>query len=122
MVKGIRARRRPSYSREHWQGVIEHWRASGLSKKAYCRQQEITPSVFARWYRRITSCNEERAEEQRPGTDAFMPIYVTAEPQASVAPACQLEIILAQGHRLSVQGIVDWTALGTFLAPLLRAP
>ena len=33
-------------------GHISAWRLSGLSQRAYCRQQNICPSTFANWLRR----------------------------------------------------------------------
>jgi len=34
---------------QHWQNIFQQWRDSGLSKKRFCAEQNITLSNFYRW-------------------------------------------------------------------------
>ncbi len=49
--------------REHWSGILEQWRESGLGKSAFCRQQDIPPWQFHYWFKRL----EEQAQEPAEG-------------------------------------------------------
>lgn len=43
------------HTSEQMQLVISKWQTSGLSKKEFCRQQDITYQTFHYWYKRLTS-------------------------------------------------------------------
>lgn len=39
--------------RKDWEGLIERWRASGMSMLAYCRERHISYTQLVRWRRRL---------------------------------------------------------------------
>lgn len=39
---------------EEWKAILEDCKKSDLSQRAYCLEKKITPSVFARWKKRLT--------------------------------------------------------------------
>ena len=43
--------------REHWKGVLERWRESGLSKAAFCRENGIRPWQLHYWFRRLNEAD-----------------------------------------------------------------
>lgn len=51
---------------------IEQCRQSGLSKKEYCRQNQITPSLFYYW--------QKKYKEQHHLTTGFLPLHIKETP------------------------------------------
>ena len=43
--------------RAFWQRHLDQWRTSGLTQEAYCRQRDLSFTIFARYRNRI---NRER--------------------------------------------------------------
>jgi hypothetical protein len=75
--------------REKMFASIASWRASILSQKEWCRQQEIPYHIFHYWYRRY------REQDQAPATDSgFVRLAVTAP-----AYAC-CEVIFTDGAKI----------------------
>jgi len=74
-----------------WQPHVTAWRASGLSQKAYCRQEALRSSTFGYWVRKLCP---DRA--QRASTSRFVPVTPTA-------PARGLVLALPNG--LEIRGV-----------------
>lgn len=64
--------------REHWQGVIDAWEESGMSKAAFCRERQIPAWKFYYWYRQL----------------------VVAEPAAATAGFAEVTEVSGSGVRL----------------------
>lgn len=79
---------------EQMQEVIRAWPQSGLSKKEFCRQQNITYSNFHYWCKRVHT----------PSAPGFAELSVSATP----SPDC--EVIFPSGVRLVLRGepSVNW--------------
>jgi hypothetical protein len=72
--------------------MIEQWKASGLSQKAYCRQQNLSYHVFHYWYKVY---RDEKGVA--PNDNAtFVPLRIEAQPVARSL----FELILPNGKRL----------------------
>lgn len=39
---------------QHWQRIFQQWRESGLSKKRFCKEHNITLSNFYRWQKLLS--------------------------------------------------------------------
>ena len=39
--------------RNHWRGVVEQWRQSGLKRAAFCRERGLAVWQFHYWHRRL---------------------------------------------------------------------
>lgn len=50
--------------REYWQAAIELWRESGLTIRAFCRQEELTESAFHFWKRQLLQEQKPAAKEK----------------------------------------------------------
>jgi len=61
------SRRRRSDRVEHWEGVVADWRASGLTRAAYCRQHSLNYQTMASWARRLEKSGVTRSR-RTPGT------------------------------------------------------
>jgi transposase-like protein len=90
---------------KHWKEVIGRQEESGLSVRAFCRQQSISEHSVYTWRRRLT--------EKRPV--GFAEVRVRSEPQPSSAA---LELIFPDGERLQIAAGVDIMTLRTVLAVL----
>lgn len=112
----VKTRKRRYYSAEHWQEIMGDWKASDLSKSAYCREHDITLSVFARWQKRLENVSvKENTEQDKKGFDRFIPVTFSAgDPGAS-----RVDVLTAQGHHLWIQGPAEHLAL--LLKPFLGA-
>ncbi len=73
------------HTSEEMQGVIKEWQTSGLSKKAFCRQRNITYQTFHYWCKRLT-------ETSSPG---FTEVTLDSAPSAG-----KFEIIFPSGVRM----------------------
>ena len=52
---------------DHWRGVVEQWRRSGLKRAAFCRERGMTVWQFRYWHRRL-------AGEAPSGSGVFAPV------------------------------------------------
>ena len=70
--------------------VLEAQAVSGLSKKAYCEEHGIAPSMFYYWQRRLNEA--ESGPEEEPGFA-----------QLAVRPSAELEVRLPGGKWIGVR-------------------
>ncbi|MHB8496203.1 MAG: IS66 family insertion sequence element accessory protein TnpA [Casimicrobiaceae bacterium] len=78
-----------------WSERIAAFAASGLSRRAWCRQEGLNPNTLDYWRSRL-----------RPATKALVPIVVSADSTADV------EVALRGGVRLRIRSGTDpgWLA------------
>ena len=72
--------------------MIEQWQVSGLSQKAYCRQQNLSYHVFHYWYK-VYRDEKEVAPRDK---STFVPLRMEAQPGVHGI----FELILPNGNRL----------------------
>lgn len=72
--------------------MIESWKQSGLSQKAYCEQNNIRYHVFHYWYKRY------RHQQSAVNKDTFIPINV--KPSTFSLSNSAIEILLPDGKRI----------------------
>jgi uncharacterized protein YodC (DUF2158 family) len=72
--------------------MIDSWKQSGLSQKAYCEQHNVRYYVFHYWYKRFR--DQQDAFEEA----SFVPLNVNP----STFPVCNsaIEILLPDGKRI----------------------
>ena len=76
------------HTSEEMQLVINEWQTSGLSKKAFCLEKNITYPTFHYWYKRLVSAP----------TSGFMEMTVQTDERDG---GC--EIIFPSGARMILQ-------------------
>jgi hypothetical protein len=94
-----------------WKRQLEQWRTSGLTQEAYCRQQDLSFTTFARYRNRI---NRERKAQTGAGV-SFVPVAIKAESRAPIATpnerqhsaAKPIEIRLGNGRSVLTSGGFD---------------
>ena len=89
----------------HWSEVLGRQKQSGLSVRAFCRQESICEATVYAWRRRLA--------EKRPVR--FAVVRVRPEP---MPPNATLELILAGGERLQIASGVDLVTFRTVLTAL----
>jgi len=87
-----------------WQERVEHWRASGLSQRAFALQEGYPIRQMGYWVRRLT---------RSPATPRLLPVQVTPAPPSPVA----ISLINERGWTLSLPHDVP----ASWLAELMRA-
>ncbi len=87
-----------------WQGRVEHWRASGLSQRAFALQEDYPIRPVGYWVRRLT---------RSPTAPGLLPVQVTPAPPVPAA-VC---LINERGWTLSLPNDVP----ASWLAELMRA-
>ncbi len=75
---------------EYWAGVINEWKATGLSAAEFCRQGDIKREQFFAWKRRLT--DRDREENEPVG---FVPILFEQE-----SGGCGVTVGMGEGVRL----------------------
>ena len=89
----------------YWREVVGRQEKSGLSVRAFCRQEDVCAHTLYIWRRRLAN--------RRPVS--FAVVRVRPESQQ---PACTLELILPGGEQLRIAAGVDAATLRTVLAAL----
>lgn len=77
------------YTEEQVQVIINEWQASGLSKKAFCRERNIVYQTFHNWFKRI----------EKSSSVGFAEVKLPLLEQSS-----DLQIIFPSGARMVLQG------------------
>lgn len=128
-----------------WRALLGRWRGSGLSVRAFCREQGLSEPSFYAWRRTLLArdAGAERPVAERPVTRdgaavRFVPVHLAPEstsetackstsltPSATTSKsaavedgASALELIVAGGRRLRVGPGFDGPTLRRLLALL----
>ncbi|WP_372600194.1 IS66 family insertion sequence element accessory protein TnpB [Amphritea sp.] len=65
---------------QHWQQHIEHWRDTGLSGAAFCKQQSLSYHQFAYWRRKLEDVVDATDTERVPTSGFARVTHVAASP------------------------------------------
>jgi len=84
-----------------WRAALKRQASSGLSVRAFCRQENLAESNFYAWRRTIAgrdaeARNRRRKKPKRSKAPAFLPAVVTGEPPLDAG----IVLELAGGRRL----------------------
>lgn len=114
-----------------WTKIIEDWKQSGWNRSIYCKKKGIEFSRFYRWEKRLNPEKtpqrlSKRKKEPHIVSEVSMknplvpsPLSFLFSNRLSFLPL-KVELILAQGHHLTLEGNIDEGQLGCFVAPLLK--
>ena len=96
-----------------WRRMLQRWRRSGLSVRAFCQQQRLSEARFYAWRRTLS-----RRDEQLP---AFVPVQILPPEEPVVttpAGGSGLELVLPGGRILRIACAFDEPTLRRLLAVL----
>lgn len=100
--------------RRHWSDdekcrIVAQAHAPGVSVSQVARRYDVNANLVFKWLRDPRFC--VRKEE----VEAFLPVEIVADPAASPCSLCAssgtIEIVLRNGHRLSISGAFDPDAI-----------
>jgi transposase-like protein len=77
------------YTAEQVQVAINEWQVSGLSKKAFCVQRDISPQTFYNWLKR----------RNETGSSGFSEVALPVRDEVN-----RCEVIFPSGTRVLIQG------------------
>ena len=108
MSKGIA---RDGRKEQRWRRLIDDWRASGLTVRAYCARHRLAEPSFYAWRRELQQRDADRA--------AFVPVRLVGEAPAAAAG---IELLLPGQRTVRVAPGFDPATLRQLLAVLEGAP
>jgi transposase len=91
--------------------LIQLWKNSGLTVRAFCARHHITQPSFYAWRREL---------QQRDAATTFVPVQVVADDQP--ASSTPIEICLTDGRSVRVTPGFDPATLRQLLAVLQETP
>jgi hypothetical protein len=93
-----------------WREVLARQASSGLSGRAFCRQEQLAESAFYAWRRTIGQRDVQRASAK--ACPAFVPVAVTGSPRAGFV------LELAGGRVLRLPETIPIERLAEFVVAL----
>jgi len=102
---------RDPHKEQHWRRLIQLWKNSGLTVRAFCARHHLTQPSFYTWRREL---------QQRDAATTFVPVQVVADDQP--APSTPIEILLAGGRSIRITPGFDPATLRQLLAVLHEVP
>jgi transposase len=91
--------------------LIQLWKNSGLTVRAFCTRHHITPPSFYAWRHEL---------QQRDAATSFVPVQVVTDDQP--ASSTPIEILLAGGRSVRIMPGFEPATLRQLLAVLQEAP
>ena len=92
---------------QHWRRLIQLWKNSGLTVRAFCARHHLSQPSFYAWRREL---------QQRDATTTFVPVEVVTDDQP--AASTPIEILLAGDRSVRVTPGFDPATLRQLLAVL----
>ena len=121
---GERGKRRRNRAAGEWAEIVEGWRASGLSMRAYASAHDLGIGSLYGWAARCAAPQADGARA-RGGSGAFAEVRVVerggvheragAGASSLEAQAAYIELVARSGRVLRVVGAVDAVHLGVVL-------
>jgi len=102
-----------------WREAVKRFARSGLSVRAFCRQENLLESAFYFWRREIACRDEEtqtraKAPRRAPRQPDFLPVCVTE----TVARPASITLELAGGRVLRLPDAIPAARLAEIVAAL----
>ena len=101
---------RDSRKESAWRRRLSRQAESGQSIRSWCREHQVTEAAFYWWRKELARRDAEVA------SPSFVPVHVAEEPVQDSDG--QIEIVLTDGRRLRVTGLVNRRMLTEVLEAL----
>ena len=95
----------------YWTKVINDWRASGLTRNAYCKREGLKPTTVDYWRPLIAPTEAEVNSVKQPVTGervTLIPVKVIDEPRVDVVDVLTLKSPSGWEVRLPAQADPNW--------------
>ncbi|SRR5579875_750261 len=96
---------------QHWRRLIQLWKNSGLTVRAFCARHQLSQPSFYAWRRELL---------ERDAATTFVPVRVVTDDQAA-SPA-PIDILLVGGRSIRITPGFDPATLRQLLAVLQEMP
>ena len=109
--------------RRHWEEIVQRWRGSGRTVRAFCHAENLRESAFFFWRRKLARQGRHASKRMAAvanSTSPFLPVHLV-EPSAAEPPR-GVEIVLEQGRSVRVRAGFDRQTLADVLAVLEARP
>ena len=100
-----------SANREKWTTLINEWRQSGLSQKAFCQQRQLNLHSLQYWRKIVDEAESSTADTRSKTGHGFVPLQV--------AGTTTTEIRIALSHQVKLE--VPLVSLSSVLTQLKQA-
>lgn len=97
------------YSEKKIIGILNRWKASGLSKQEFCRNEKIANSTFGNWYRKYKG--QIKSDQENPSMPAFIPIELENQASPGKAGISPIELLFPNGVQLRCTSDIDIDSL-----------
>ena len=116
--------RRSTEKREFWTLVLQEYRESGLSVRAFCEREGLAEPSFYAWRKRLsltTATSEKTATKKAVHGDKLVPVRIVDEDRSLPAQASvRLEISTPSGYTLRFDGDVAIHRLNAVLTAISK--
>lgn len=92
----------------YWQEVVDRQADSGLSIRAFCREEGISEQTFYSWRRKLGDGGVAGRGDDSSNGDEFVPLTWIGNPEP-------VEVVHPLGYRVRISGDVDVVALNRIL-------
>ena len=121
----LRRRRYRRWSGEEKHSICRETQAPGVSVAQVARRHALNANLIFKWLKDPRFASVTAAEEK----PVFLPVEVRGDDAPTVPIACpaddpphgRVQIVLATGHRMTVEGPFDENAVGRLLSILARS-
>jgi len=93
---------------DNWPSLSQAWQKSGLSKKAFCKEQNITYACFLYYFRR-------QSQKEAPSASKFLPIQVLNQTPKQDLSNAAFSIVYPNHCELKIHQMVDMDTLSKLL-------
>ena len=101
-----------SRDRQFWQKIIETWKNSGMSIRAFCKAEGLQESTFYNWRKKLTDSQSQANEQVLKDPSAFIKVALPESEHAF------LELELSSGSTLRIPSGADKKTLSGVLSVL----
>ncbi len=99
----------------YWRGVLGQWRASGMSRAAFCRRRGINYYTLSQWKSRLET-EPAGGSKENGSSRSRRPHFVEVAVPTASAFAAAYEITLASGRTLRVPPGFDESDVARLIA------
>ena len=102
-------KKRGRFTRTEILKLLTHWKRSGITKRQFCRNENIAHSTFANWYKKYRQDIDQPTESDP--LPAFIPIKLDNHPPPGKSAYSPIEVSFPNGVQLRCTSDIDFNDL-----------
>ena len=112
---------RTTKAERRWRRIVEKWRGSGLSARAFAKRHRISPVTMYWWSSRLGRQDAAQDSEFVAEAPTFLPVEIIDDAPPAASGPTALEVVLPHGEVIRVPPGADLSQLGRVVAALREA-